>query len=68
MNGARGEATLQIGVGALERWIAGSDPDLEQPVRQLALAQTGGDAWQALRLLADEDWQRHAASVLEPAG
>ena len=27
MNGKRGEGTVQIGVGPLERWIAGSDPD-----------------------------------------
>jgi hypothetical protein len=68
MNGARGEGTLQLGVGPLERWIAGSDPDIEQPVRQLALDEADEDPWQALRLLGDEDWQRHAAGLLELAG
>jgi hypothetical protein len=67
MNGARGEGTLQLGVGPLERWIAGSDPDIEQPVRQLALGEADEDPWQALRLLVDEDWQRHATGLLELA-
>ncbi len=34
MNGARGEGTLQIGVGPLEYWIASSDPARDEPVRQ----------------------------------
>ena len=64
MNGSRGEGTVQISVGPLERWVAGSDPDIEQPVRQLALAETGQDPVAAWRLLADEDWQAHAAAEL----
>jgi hypothetical protein len=67
MNGSRGEGTVQISVGPLERWVAGSDPDTEQPVRQLALAETGQDAVAAWRLLADDDWQAHAAAELELA-
>lgn len=67
MNGSRGEGTVQISVGPLERWVAGSDPDIEQPVRQLALAESGQDPVAAWRLLADEDWQAHAAAELELA-
>jgi len=67
MNGARGQGTVQIGVGPLERWVAGSDPDIEQPVRELALAEAGQDPVAAWRLLADERWQAHAAAELQPA-
>lgn len=51
-NGDRGEAAVQIAPGASEYWIASSDPARDEPLRQAALRQTGGDAWAALRLLA----------------
>jgi hypothetical protein len=68
MNGTRGEGTLQIGVGPLEYWIASSDPARDEHVRRRALREAGDQGWDALRLLADEDWQQAAASELEEAG
>jgi len=60
MNGSRGEGTLQIGVGALEYWIASSDPARDEHIRRRALRETGEHGWEALRLLADEAWQQAA--------
>lgn len=51
-NGDRGEAAVQIAPGPLEYWIASSDPARDEPLRQAALRETGGDAWAALELLA----------------
>jgi len=67
MNGTRGEGTLQIGVGPLERWIASSDPARDEPLRRLALREARGDSWAALELLADERWQERVALELEAA-
>ena len=67
MNGSRGEGTLQIGVGPLERWIASSDPARDEPVRRARSARPTSSPGRRLRLLVDEDWQRHAASVMELA-
>ena len=70
MNGTRGEGTLQIGVGTIERWIASSDPARDEPVRQLAKRESDADeqdGWPALELLIDETWQMHAAAELELA-
>ncbi|MHB8491523.1 MAG: TraG/VirB4 family ATPase [Solirubrobacteraceae bacterium] len=61
MNGSRGEGTLQIGVGALEYWIASSDPARDEHIRRRALRETGDEGWEALRLLADEEWQQALA-------
>jgi hypothetical protein len=61
MNGSRGEGTLQIGVGALEYWIASSDPARDEHIRRRALRETGDDGWAALRLLADDQWQQRVA-------
>ncbi len=58
MNGARGQATIQIAVGAREYWIATSDPARDERTRQQALADAGHDPWQALELLADESRQQ----------
>ncbi len=60
MNGSRGEGTLQIPVGPWEYWLASSDPARDEPLRRRALRETGGDPWQALKLLVDEDWQERA--------
>jgi hypothetical protein len=65
MNGSRGEGTLQIGVGALEYWIASSDPARDEPVRRRALREADGDGWRALKLLLDEDWQQAVAGERE---
>lgn len=68
MNGTRGQSTVRLGVGSLERWIASSDPARDETVRQLALRQSRGDHWSALRRLVDERWQEQAASELEAVG
>jgi hypothetical protein len=70
MNGTRGEGTLQIGVGPIERWIASSDPDRDEPLRQLAIREspaTEQDGWPALELLIDDAWQTRIATELEAA-
>jgi hypothetical protein len=67
MNGTRGEGTLQIGVGSLERWIASSDPARDEPIRRRALRETGRQSWEALELLVDEAWQERTAAELEIA-
>ena len=63
INGTRGRGTVQIKVGPREYWTATSDPDRDEPLRQHALRQAGGDAWEALRLLADPDWQQRLATA-----
>jgi hypothetical protein len=67
MNGTRGEGTLQIGVGSLERWIASSDPARDEPIRRRALRETQRQSWAALELLVDEAWQERTAAELEIA-
>ena len=67
MNGARGQGTVQIAVGALEYWIATSDPARDEHLRRRALRESGQDPWRALELLADERWQQAAADELEQA-
>ena len=44
MNGTRGEGVVQIAPGPWEYWIASSDPAREEPIRQAALRDCGGDA------------------------
>jgi hypothetical protein len=68
MNGARGQGALQIAVGALEYWIATSDPARDEHIRQRALRESGQDPWRALELLANEQWQQSAAGHLEGVG
>lgn len=52
----RGRGTVRIQLADLEYWMCSADPRRDQPLRSLALRQTGDDAWQALRLLVDPDW------------
>jgi DNA helicase HerA-like ATPase len=70
-NGTRGEAIVQIVVAELEYWIATSSPARDDPVRRLALRQTGDRdweaRWQALLLCADETWRTKAIAELELA-
>lgn len=63
MNGTRGQGTVQIGVGPWEYWIASSDPARDEPIRQRALRDTGGDSWAALKLLVQQDWQDQLAEL-----
>lgn len=51
-NGSHGSGTVSIRVSELEYWIATSDPVRDEPLRQRALAEAGGDPWAALGLLA----------------
>jgi DNA helicase HerA-like ATPase len=71
-NGTRGEAIVQVIVAELEYWIATSSPARDDPVRRLALRQTGGQdweaRWQALLLCIDEDWRTQAITELEVVG
>jgi hypothetical protein len=67
INGSRGEGTIQIGVGPLERWIASSDPARDEPIRQHALRETDRQGWPALRLLVNDAWQEATAAELEIA-
>ncbi len=68
-NGTRGEAIVQVIVSELEYWIATSNPARDDPVRRLALRQTGDETWeerwQALLLCADEGWRTQALAELE---
>ena len=46
-------------------WSTGparADPDRDQPIRQLALAEADGDAWEALRRLVDPAWHHDRAA------
>jgi hypothetical protein len=67
MNGTRGQGTIQIAVGPWEYWIASSDPARDEPIRQQALRETGGDSWKALKLLVQQEWQDSLAAELEAA-
>ena len=66
MNGARGQGTLQIAVGALEYWIASSNPARDEHIRQRALREAGQDPWRALELLSDERWQQATVDTAGP--
>jgi hypothetical protein len=63
MNGARGQGTLQIAVGASEYWIASSDPARDEHIRQRAMRDAGQDPWRALELLGNEEWQLATAAL-----
>ena len=63
MVSARGRGAVRIAPAAPEYWIASSNPETDQPLRHLALTQSGGDPWQALGLLCDPDWQAEHATV-----
>jgi len=54
MNGTRGQGVVQIAPGPWEYWIASSDPAREEPMRQQALRDCGGDAWAALKQLVHQ--------------
>ncbi len=52
----RGRGAVRILLGDLEYWICSADPENDQPKRTTALTETGGDPWQALRLLCTPEW------------
>ena len=51
----------------MEYWTCSADPQRDQPIRQLALAEADGDAWEALRLLVDPAWHHERAAQLRAA-
>ena len=59
-NGRRGRGLIEIHAGAAEYWIATSEPDHDQPLRQQVLAQEGGDPWAAIEQLAAHHQPRSA--------
>jgi hypothetical protein len=67
INGSRGEGTIQIGVGPIERWIASSDPVRDEPIRQHTLRHTNKQGWPAIKLLINDEWQATVAEQLEIA-
>ena len=64
---AHGRARVRIYLSDMEYWAVSSDPQRDQPVRHLALAQSGGDAWAALRLLVDPAWHQEQARAITTA-
>ena len=58
VNGTRGRGAITVRLGDVEYWIASHEPERDEPLRQLALRQTGGDPWRALRLMADPAWHQ----------
>ena len=57
MISARGRGAVRQLLGDLEYWTCCSDPESDQPRRAAALRETGGDHWQALKLLCTPAWQ-----------
>ncbi len=64
---AHGRATVRIYLSDIEYWACSADPDRDQPIRELALAEAAGDAWGAMRLLCDPAWHQRRAEELEAA-
>ncbi len=60
-NGRRGRGLIEIRAGAAEYWLATSEPDHDQPLRDQVLAECAGDPWAALERLAAEHHPRSAA-------
>ncbi len=61
---AHGRARVRIYLSDMEYWSVSSDPERDQPIRHLALEQSGGDPWGALRLLVDPAWHREQARAI----
>jgi hypothetical protein len=49
-------ATVRVHLSDIEYSACSADPERDQPLRALALQQTDGDAWAAMRLLVDPAW------------
>ena len=64
---AHGRARVRMYLSDMEYWAVSSDPERDQPIRHLALAQSGGDPWGALRLLVDPDWHREQSRAISAA-
>jgi hypothetical protein len=60
INGTRGRGTIALRVGPTEYGLATSDPVGDLPRRTQALEAEGGDAWRALKRLAEQGWEAKA--------
>jgi hypothetical protein len=65
VNGTRGRGTITVRLGDVEYWIASHEPVSDEPLRQRALRQAGGDPWRALRLMADPAWHQQITEAGE---
>jgi hypothetical protein len=61
---AHGRTTVRIHLADIEYWACSADPDRDQPLRALAIADADGDPWNALRLLVDPAWHHQRAQQL----
>ena len=64
---AHGRGQVRLLLGDIEYWTCSADPQRDQPIRQLALNDAAGDAWDALRLLVDPAWHHQRAEQLTNA-
>ena len=64
---AHGRAQVRVLLGDMEYWTCSADPQRDQPIRELALADAAGDPWEALRLLVDPRWHDDRAAQLRAA-
>ena len=64
---AHGRGQVRLMLGDMEYWTCSADPQRDQPTRQLALTEAGGDPWDALRLLVDPAWHHQRAEQLHAA-
>jgi hypothetical protein len=62
VNGTRGRGQVSLRLGPTEYWCCTSDPIHDTPLRDRAIADSGGDTWAGIRALA------HAASDDEGQG
>jgi hypothetical protein len=53
INGPRGKGQVSLRVGPTEYWVCTSDPLRDQPLRDRAIDECGGDVWAGIRALAD---------------
>lgn len=65
---AHGRSTVRIHLSDIEYWACSADPERDQPLRELALRDAGGDAWAAMRLLVDPAWHHAQAEQLTNLG
>lgn len=52
INGPRGKGQVALRVGPTEYWVCTSDPIRDQPLRDRAISDHGGDVWAGIRALA----------------
>jgi hypothetical protein len=60
----RGSGAVRIAPGRPEYWVASSDPELDQPPRNAALRETGGNPCKALTRLCDPAWQERQRQTM----